>query len=95
MFRTKAALPYIHWLRVSLLFRNLRTATNLGLLDLTGVVLTLAGAVLLTGKLRKVDDICRLSSDTQRIGAVMVGIVCEDLQLPPPPRQTTPHDELK
>lgn len=41
-------------------------------LDGVGVLTTLAAAVLLTGKLRKVDDICQLSTDTQLIGAIMV-----------------------
>lgn len=43
--------------------------------DVVGVLGTLAAAALLTGKLRKVDDISRLSVDTQYIGAIMVGTI--------------------
>lgn len=55
-----------------------RTGSKIIILDLVGTLATVAAAVLLTGKLRKVHDICQLSSDTQRIGALMVGNICED-----------------
>lgn len=65
--------------------RLFRTASRTNILDLLGTLATLAAAVLLTGKLRKVHDICRISSDTQLIGAVMLGIIDASFwQIPPP-----------
>lgn len=45
------------------------------IVDVLGILAIVAAAVLLTGRLRQVRDICRISSDVHQIGAVMVGIL--------------------
>ncbi|CAN0386227.1 unnamed protein product, partial [Ectocarpus sp. 12 AP-2014] len=47
-------------------------ATRVSVLDLLSMLATLVAAVLLSGQLRKVHDICQLSRDTQRLGALVL-----------------------
>lgn len=54
-----------------------RIARRVSVLDLLSMLATLVAAVLLSGQLRKVHDICQLSSDTQRLGALVLWTIGE------------------
>ncbi|CAM9923305.1 unnamed protein product [Ectocarpus sp. 6 AP-2014] len=47
-------------------------ARKVSVLDLISMLAVLVAAVLLSGQLRKVQDICQLSRDTQRLGALVL-----------------------
>lgn len=57
-------------------------------LDATSMLATLAAVAVLSGQLRNVHDLCSLSSDIQRIGALVVLTIgkIQTKASPPPPR---------
>ncbi|CAM9552169.1 unnamed protein product [Ectocarpus sp. 8 AP-2014] len=62
-------------------------ARKVSVLDLLSMLATLVAAVLLSGQLRKVHDICQLSRDTQRLGALVlwtIGVYIITTSLPLP-----------